>query len=63
MPFDEEYLVRAPVEHAVDRIGDAFQATVLIVWNLPGAEIEVDRIEIDAPHAVTQVGVVADLLE
>ena len=61
--FDEEHLVRAPVEHAVDRVGDAFQTAVLIVGHLPGAEVEVDRIEVDAAHAVAQVGVVADLLE
>ena len=43
--------------------GEAVERAALIGADFPGAEVERDRVEIDAAHAVTEGGRVADLLQ
>src|SRR6266700_4194146 len=54
MALDQEHLVGIAPDHLIDRLGDIREQRDLVRSNLPRSELEGDRVQIDAPHAVAQ---------
>ncbi len=63
MPFDQDDLVRIAFEQPVDGPRNTLELRVLVRSDLPGAQVEVNGIEINPPHPCPERVVVADLVE
>jgi hypothetical protein len=55
MPLNEKHLARVVPRHIPYDGGNRFQHNRLIRPNIRGAELEIDRVDIDAPHACPEV--------
>src|SRR5216683_1491148 len=63
MALDQEHLVGIAPDHLIDRLGDIREQRDLVRSDLPRSELEGDRVQIDAPHAVAQRRTEADFVE
>jgi hypothetical protein len=63
MASDEEYLIRIAAEDLLDRVGHFLEIADLFLPHVPGAKLEIDRIQIDPAQPLPQSSVIADFVQ